>query len=48
VRVLRLAAAVYQRVGRAADASALLARADGLDRRPPPAEETRTRRPAVY
>ena len=45
---LRLAAAVYQRVGRGADAGALQARAGELDRRSPPAAEARAQRPAVY
>jgi hypothetical protein len=44
----RLVAAVYERMGRMSEATALRDRAQTLDRRPPPAEVTRARRPAVY
>jgi tetratricopeptide (TPR) repeat protein len=44
---MQLAAMVYQRLGRDAEASALRSRAEMLNQ-PPPAEMARARRPAVY
>jgi Flp pilus assembly protein TadD len=44
----RLVAAVYARMGRVSEATALRDRAQTLDRRTPPAEAPRAQRPAVY
>jgi hypothetical protein len=45
---LELAAAVYERVGRGAEASALRERLASVEQRPPAAEIARDHRPAVY